>query len=109
MKNFIEIAFGLMFKVKNEPGRTDVVIDVGKENYWDAARVYLTADGYLIPPMAGTAGPDNYEEKVGRLTLQEILDAAEKGAQKRWGQSLPQEMRTILEKSSKGKSRRLRL
>lgn len=109
MKNYIEIAFGLLFKVRNEPERTDVIIGVGKKSYFEAARAYKTVDGYRINPMAGTAGPENYETKVGQLTLQEVLDGADRETQERWGQKLPQAMRDLLEEASKAKPRRITL
>jgi len=102
----IEISFGTLFKVKNYPDRTDVVINTGKDDYFEAARLHKTEDGKDTFFWSGTAGPENIEELAGKLTPEQVFEAYKNGA-KRVGIELPEEFMQILIKYSQKGPRKI--
>ncbi|HEX8923591.1 MAG TPA: hypothetical protein VF828_02560 [Patescibacteria group bacterium] len=79
----VEISFGTIFRVKSfgrVTDRTDVIIDVGKDTWFIAVNLAQENEGYTFIGFPGTANPEVFGIPVGRLTPEEVLEAAKKGA-----------------------------
>ncbi len=100
-----EIGFGDLFRVKGQPDRVDVVIDIREGDYFDSARVREWGGKKYLAGL-GTAGPENINGFVGQMTKDEIISAAEEEA-RRLGYELTGEQKETLEEYSRKGRREL--
>lgn len=103
----IEIGFGTLFKVSGEENRIDVVINVGKKGWFSTAELSNTEDGKKSFFLAGTGGKENIDRIVGKMSVEEVIEAAEIGSKRMGIGELPKVMRDILIKYSRSKPRTL--
>jgi len=104
----ITIGFGTLFEVKEVPNRVDVILDVGEENWFAAARIMETEEGKKGLAIAGTGVPEYIEKITGELSFDEVIALYKEGARYR-GVELSDEERKLLEEYSRKKPRTLRL
>lgn len=104
----IKIGFGTLFRVAGEKDRTDVIVEVGENNYFGSAKLRETEDGKRWFFLAGSGGKKHIGEIVGELTLNEVINALEEGARQVGLKELPEEMRDTLKQESGKKPRLLR-
>ena len=103
----LKIGFGTLFSVSGEGKRKDVVVGVGKKGYFFTAQVFQSGQGRDWIYHSGTAGKDNIQEIVGQLTLQQVIEALEEGTRQVGLKEINQEMKRILVRESRKKSRLL--
>lgn len=78
----VEISFGTLFSVREfgkETKRVDVVVDVGEDDYFIAGQTHKRSGKFAFS-IPGTAGNDNFGRKVGKLSVDEVMEAARLGA-----------------------------
>lgn len=84
MKRKFTIELGTTFKVLTKfaggSDREDVVIGLGEENYFHAARLNSTKDGKKWFFHAGTSDPEYIDNLTGKMSTQEVIEAAREGA-----------------------------
>jgi len=74
MGKILEIKVGTVFTVEGIPGRTDIIIDTKRRNYFDA--VQCEVNPYKIISIPGTGGPDNIGSviaEIGRDVVEKLL------------------------------------
>jgi hypothetical protein len=76
----VQISFGTLFEVLTEPDRIDVIVEVGENNWFEAARVVQDETGYRLASYPGTGGPEVFGKLVGQLTADQVIEAAKKHA-----------------------------
>lgn len=96
----VQIAFGTMFEVSTEPDRIDVIVEVGEDNWFEAARVVRDDTGYILASYPGTGGPEVFGKAVGQLTADQVIEAAKKHALEH-GYELPEESLNYLLENAK--------
>ncbi len=90
----MNISFGTLFEANKKStlgkDRTDVVVDVGEADYFYIAGTFQKEGqiAFSLQTGVGTAGRENVERITGQLTLDEMIDAANRGSLEKMGRKL---------------------
>jgi hypothetical protein len=76
-----KVEFGTLYKVKNRPGRIDVVVNIQNDREFTSQTVYRDSDGkaYLRMLAGGTMTLDLVDEVVGKMSIEEMISAVQLG------------------------------
>lgn len=80
--NMVKIEFGTLFSVRGYPGRIDVVTDPGERGKTFGTNVVFlnkNQERELKMGCGGTAGTENIDKIVGKMTLEELEQAVRRG------------------------------